>query len=274
MKKGWMAIMIILLLTACAGGGRKGSVQEAEADSTATEPTDSAAMADEVAMPVGADELFDDFFFNYASDLRQQRERTVFPLTVTDGKNVRKVQRKEWKQEPFFMNQDYYTLIFDSPAQMDLARDTMVADVTVERIYMDEGRVEQFLFSRCSGRWMLHEVKWQDLPRNANAQFLRFYEQFAADTVFQHQSLADQIVFSGPDPDDDFSTIDGVITPDFWKAFRPELPQHILYNMVYCRQDPAATHKILLVRGIANGLEVEITFRLHKGRWKLTKLLT
>jgi hypothetical protein len=119
-----------------------------------------------------------------------------------------------------------------------------------------------------------HEVKWQDLPRNANAQFLRFYEQFAADTVFQHQSLADQIVFSGPDPDDDFSTIDGVITPDFWEAFRPELPQHILYNMVYGRQDPAATHKILLVRGIANGLEVEITFRLHKGRWKLTKLLT
>ena len=48
MKKGWMAIMIILLLTACAGGGKKGSVQEAETDSTATEPTDSAALADEV----------------------------------------------------------------------------------------------------------------------------------------------------------------------------------------------------------------------------------
>jgi hypothetical protein len=247
----------------------------AQAEKAAEAAADSLnATIDEEEMPTAADELFDDFFFNYASNLTQQRERTVFPLPVSDGENTRTIQQKQWKLEPFFMKQDYYTLIFDSERQMELVRDTAVSNVTVERIYLDKGRVEQFLFSRSSGRWMLHQVKWVPLPQNANAQFLSFYQQFATDSLFQHKSLAQQIQFSGPDPDDDFSTIDGVITPDFWDAFRPELPHDMIYNIVYEQQNPAAKEKLFLLRGIANGLEVEITFHQHKGQWKLTKLST
>ena len=247
----------------------------AQAEKAAEAAADSLnATTDEEEMPTAADELFDDFFFNYASNLTQQRERTVFPLPVSDGGNTRTIQQKQWKLEPFFMKQDYYTLIFDSERQMELVRDTAVSTVTVERIYLDKGRVEQFMFSRSSGRWMLHEVKWVPLPQNANAQFLSFYQQFATDSLFQRKSLAQQIQFSGPDPDDDFSTIDGVITPDFWDAFRPELPHDMIYNIVYEQQNPAAKEKLFLLRGIANGLEVEITFHQQKGQWKLTKLST
>ena len=261
----------------CTQNGKQGiswadlSITDAEADTVTTAEDGE---AEEEVMPLGADELFDDFFFNFASNRRQQQERTVFPLTVmTDGVE-KKMERREWKMEPFFMNQDYYTLIFDSSPQEDLVHDTTLVDVTVERFNLDEDRVEQFLFSRKSGRWMLHEVKRSPLQHNVNAQFLKFYQQFVTDTVFQHASLAQQIIFSGPDPDDDFSTIDGMITPDFWDAFSPELPQHILYNIVYGPQSPTSTHKILLLRGIANGLEVEITFHLRKGHWILTKLIT
>ena len=197
----------------------------------------------------------------------------MFPLSVVDGAKTTKIAQRQWKQEPFFMNQDYYTLIFDSQLQMELVLDTAVIDATVERINLDEGRVQQFLFSRRSGRWMLHEIRWQPLPHNPNAQFLSFYQRFVADSLFQHESLADQIEFSGPDPDDDFSVLEGVITPDFWDAFKPELPEHLLYNIVYGHQNPAATQKIFLLRGIANGLEMEITFQLKHGRWKLTRLM-
>lgn len=234
----------------------------------------SNAVVEELDMPVAADELFDDFFFNFASNQTKQKERVVFPLPVEDGNKNRVIQRKQWKLEPFFMNQDYYTLFFDSPAQMELVRDTTVSEVIVERFYFEKQRVEQFMFSRESGRWMLHKIIWQPMAHNANAQFMKFYHQFATDSIFQHKSLAEQIQFSGPDPDDDFSTIDGVITPDFWEAFRPEIPRERIYNIVYGSQNPTTTQKIMLLRGIANGLEVEITFRLQKGRWKLTKLLT
>ncbi len=258
---------------ACTEGHRGiSSLTSLSADSD--ELDDSAAIEEEVEMvPREADELFDDFFFNYASNRRWQQERTMFPLSVVDGAKTTKIAQRQWKQEPFFMNQDYYTLIFDSQLQMELVLDTAVIDATVERINLDEGRVQQFLFSRRSGRWMLHEIRWQPLPHNPNAQFLSFYQRFVADSLFQHESLADQIEFSGPDPDDDFSVLEGVITPDFWDAFKPELPEHLLYNIVYGHQNPAATQKIFLLRGIANGLEMEITFQLKRGHWKLTQLM-
>lgn len=274
MRKGvFSACMLILTaLMGCTQNGRQGNDgADLEAVDVAA---DTLAMAEDEVMPLGADELFDDFFFNFASNRRQQQERTVFPLIVTTDGKKQKVERRDWKMEPFFMNQDYYTLIFDSSPQEDLVHDTTLVNATVERFNLDEDRVEQFLFSRKSGRWMLHEVKRSPLQHNVNAQFLKFYQQFVSDTVFQHASLAQQIIFSGPDPEDDFSTIDGMITPDFWDAFCPELPQHIIYNIVYGSQSPTSTHKILLLRGIANGLEVEITFHLRKGHWILTKLIT
>jgi hypothetical protein len=274
MKKGLVASVLAgAVLVACTEGHRGiSSLTSISADSD--ELDDSAAIEEEVEMvPREADELFDDFFFNYASNRRWQQERTMFPLSVVDGAKTTKIAQRQWKQEPFFMNQDYYTLIFDSQLQMESVLDTAVIDATVERINLDEGRVQQFLFSRRSGRWMLHEIRWQPLPHNPNAQFLSFYQRFVADSLFQHESLADQIEFSGPDPDDDFSVLEGVITPDFWDAFKPELPEHLLYNIVYGHQNPAATQKIFLLRGIANGLEMEITFQLKHGRWKLTRLM-
>lgn len=276
MRKCFVSLVSVwCLLTACSGGRQEGNASPAELSDETLEEADSIVRAtEEMSMPMGADELFDDFFFNYATNRGQQLERTVFPLSVTDGDKVKEVKRSQWKMEPFFTKQDYYTLIFDSEEQMELVHDTAVAEATVERIDLDGGRVEQFFFSRKSGRWMLHEVRWQSLPRNANAQFLRFYQQFVCDSVFQRESLAEQIAFSGPDPDDDFSTIEGVITPDFWEAFRPDLPAHTLYNIVYGQQYPATTQKILVLRGIANGLEMTVTFHLMRGRWKLTSLFT
>ncbi len=260
MKKSFIAYLsLVSMIAACAGGKQKDGVpaEPASDETTQSSTADSLSSAGgSMGMPEGADELFDDFFFNFASSLRQQKERTEFPLTVADGEKTREITKRQWKLEPFFMKQDYYTLFFDSPSQMNLANDTSVSNVTVERFYLDKDRVEQFLFSRHSGRWMLHEVRWQPMPHNPNAQFLSFYKKFVDDSLFQYKSLADQIEFSGPDPEDDFSTIDGVITPDFWEAFRPELPATMVYNIVYGMQNPAATQKIMWIRCIANGMEV------------------
>ncbi len=278
MKKIWVTMLVAVLVTAC-------SEQQKSADSDGSLVTDSVAQADSLSalptdsveaetMPAGADELFDDFFFNYASNRRQQQKRTTFPLPVVEDTVCKQIAKKDWKMEPFFMKDDAYTLFFDSQEQMDLVTDTSLMVVTVERFFMEKEMVEQFIFSREKGCWMLHEIRHQPLAENPNAQFLKFYERFVTDTAFQYRSLAQQIAFSGPDPEDDFSIIDGVITPDFWEAFRPELPHQKLYNIVYGHQNPAAIQKIILLRGISNGLEVQITFQLRKGHWKLTKLNT
>lgn len=274
MRKCLFAVLLMsAVLWGCKGGKQESVSQELEPD-TMTVVGDSAAQADNVPMPSGADELFDDFFFNYASNKHLQLERTMFPLVVKDGEKQETISQKQWKMEPFFTKQDYYTLIFDSSDQLELLSDTNLIEVIVERFYLKDARVEQFMFSRKSGRWMLHEINHQPMPRNPNAQFLSFYQRFTTDSVFQYQSLAEQIEFSGPDPEDDFSTIDGVITPDFWEGFAPEMPKEVIYNIVYGHQNPASLQKVFLIRGIANGEEIEMTFKLRKGHWKLTKLTT
>ena len=235
------------------------------------EQTDSLEATDR-AMPMAADELFDDFFFNYATSKRLQLERTVFPLPVRKAGGDSQIERRQWKMERFFMQQDYYTLLFDSPDEQELVKDTTVSRVVVEHVSMSDDMVYQYVFVRLRSIWRLTEIVHQPLSHNPNAQFFKFYQHFVTDSLFQQESLAQQIEFVGPDPDDDFLTIEGVITPDFWSGFAPEFPSGELYNIVYGRQNPASMQKIFVIRGIANGLEVGVTFELQKGRWKLTRL--
>ena len=249
---------------------------DADTVSCAEDSLDGVAEEEELAnqpMPASAEKLFDDFFFNFASSRQLQMERIAFPLKVNSGYKVEEIQKDDWQMERFFMNEEGYTLIFDSQEQMERVKDTSVDEAIVEKIFLDREFVKQYLFSRNSGRWMLYEVRNQTLPKNPNASFIAFYHQFVTDSVFQMASLSDEIEFSGPDPDDEFGEIEGFITPNLWEDFAPEMPQRILYNIVYGRQSADSTQKILVLRGIANGLEEEMTFAKRHGEWKLTKLV-
>ena len=219
------------------------------------------------------DELFDDFIFNFASNPELQLDRIVFPLVVNSGTHKDTLQREDWRMEHFFMNQGEYTLLFDSQEQMELMKDTTLNNAIVEKIFLDDEFIRQYIFNRNEGKWMLCEVRNQTLQRNPNASFIDFYHRFVTDSVFQHESLSEEITFVGPDPDDDFAQMEGTITPDFWDAFAPELPQRMLFNVVYGTQDSTANEKIFVLRGIANGQELELTFHRDNDRWRLTKLM-
>ena len=272
----------MLLLTACKGGRANSFEADDTEDSSAVtvqQESGQLTMEEEIdeliaqePLPQSADELFDDFIFNFASNRRLQMERIAFPLLINSGAKKEYITPDNWQMEHFFMHQGEYTLMFDREEQLKLTQDTAIVEVALEKIFLEEDFIRQYLFSRASGRWMLTEIRNQTLPRNANATFIAFYQQFVTDSTFQRESLADEIAFQGPDPDDDFAQMEGVITPDFWDAFAPELPQRMLYNIVYAPQDPQSQQKILMVRGIANGLEQILTFRIQGGRWKLVKL--
>ena len=48
----------------------------------------------------------------------------------------------------------------------------------------------------------------------------------------------------------------------------------MIYNVIYGEPRKEGDTKLFVLRGIANGLEVEMTFRRLKGNWILTKLMT
>jgi len=185
---------------------------------------------------------------------------------------VKNMGKNEWKMERFFMRQDFYTVLFDDENQMELVRDTSVSQAIVEKVYFNTGAVMQYKFRRVKGAWMLLEIETEPISSNHNASFLEFYHKFVTDSLFQAESLSSTVQFVGPDPDDDFARMEGILTPDTWPAFAPELPDRMIYNIVYGKPSRQSEQKIFVMRGIANGLEVEMTFRCIEGNWKLTKL--
>lgn len=224
-------------------------------------------------MPKAADELFDDFVFNFAANRRLQRQRIVFPLPVyNNGKLVKRIPKNKWEMEHFFMRQQYYTLIFDNARQMNLVKDTSVSHVVVEKIFFHKEVVQQFLFNRINGQFMLTSMNYKPISRNLNSDFLKFYDRFSRDSAFQVQSMADEVEFTAPDPNDDFSSINGVIMPQQWPDFKPSLiPRDKIYNIIYGQKYSESNRKLFVIRGIANSLEIELTFRKIDGEWKLVK---
>ena len=271
------SVVLLTILTSC-GGNKSGQVsEEVPADSANNDSLllDSLeTLAENYPVPKAADELFDDFVFNFVGNRKLQMERIQFPLPCQKNGKTTKLERKDWKVEHFFMHQGYYTLLFDNEQHMEIVKDTSVNHAIVERIHFDTRSVEQYIFYRIRGAWMLTMLRNIPFSKDVNATFLTFYQQYVKDKSFQEKSLAETVKFVGPDPDDDFNMMEGIITPDTWEAFAPELPKKMIYNIIYGKPKREGDSKIFVMRGIANGLEVEMTFKRKKGDWKLVKLTT
>ena len=108
MKKG--VLIVVCAIVACmicfssAGCSDKKPAMVADSDSVHADSIE--AMADtldqiiaEAPMPKAADELFDDFFFNFAANRKLQMKRIVFPLPVVNGNDTTFVPKKRWKMQ-------------------------------------------------------------------------------------------------------------------------------------------------------------------------------
>ena len=257
-------------------GNKAGTQENVPADSDSIKDTAAVdtmeMLISETPMPKAADELFDDFFFNYAANRKLQLKRTTWPLPVMTNGKMTDIAKNQWKTEHFFMHQGFYTLILNNERDMRAVKDTAVNTARVEKIFLSKHYVRQFVFNRNNGLWMLDSIVNKPLAHSVNASFLSFYHRFATDSTFQCNSVSDIVQFSGPDPDDDFSTMEGVLTPETWPAFAPELPSSTLYNVIYGEPKQGGNQKILVFRGISNGFEMELTFKRTGGKWLLTKL--
>lgn len=239
-------------------------------DTMATDTLDN--IIAEEPLPKAADELFDDFIFNFAANKRLQLKRIKFPLPEYTGNMVKEIAKSQWRTEHFFMQQDFYTLIFDNKRQMNIVKDTSVGNAIVEKIYLSKKLVKQYVFKRENGSWMMVAIRNISTTQSKNASFLSFYHKFVSDDKFQIQSISNPLSFTGPDPDDDFSTTSGFISPEQWPSFAPELPNDFIYNILYGQKYTESKQKIFVIKGIANGLETDLTFKRVGNKWMLTNL--
>lgn len=279
MRKCAIFVVLILVTMMFWTAGCTNKAQSG-ADSLSTDSVDTAkvdsldALLESQPMPKAADELFDDFIFNFAGNNKLQQARIKFPLLNINNGDTGYIKKENWQIEHFFMRQGYYTLILDSRKQLNLTKDTNVNNVTVEKIFLRKNYVKQYNFNRIRGEWMLTSINSHAMQKNSNSSFLQFYQRFATDSAFQYKSLNETIDFSGPDPDDDFSELEGEIFPEQWDVLGPtDLPSGTIYNIIYGQKYVQNNYKVFLLRGIANGQELEMTFQRKGGAWKLIRLV-
>ncbi len=274
MRKYIVCGVVVLLLVAC--GPRKTAIDPFEpikemVDSI-SHHQDSLSLVEkeEEPQPSEADELFDDFIFNYASDSMLQLKRTKFPLPYYKENEPLKIEKGEWNHDPLFTKESAYTLLFDNEDQMDLVGDTTLKSVQVEWIYLKDHMVKRYYFERIRGVWMLEAINLRHIEKRDKEDFVSFYAQFAADTLFQLKHIAQPLQYVTIDPDDEFSILETTLDAAQWAAFRPQLPDDRLSNIDYGQHsnDHSQT-KILKINGIGNGYSNVCYFRRRAGRWEL-----
>lgn len=285
MKQKTGFLFVIVMVSVMLSCKERGVRQQEDPTFTEPEPvTDSVyAQGDtllldeevaESAMPAAVDELFNDFVFLFDQSNRVQRNRILFPLTVTEGADtLARLTRRDWEHQYLFFQKDFCTVLYNYKGQMALSESTQGKWAEVEQIYLHQRQIHQYHFDRDSlGQWILTAERRLGFEQSELGGFLDFYREFATDSIYQRQHLSGSIRYVERDEDMEHEPLQGIISPDQWVEFAPELPRDVLTNIRYGQTYDNPHRMVFEMRGIANGLQVLLVFQQHGGEWRLTAL--
>ena len=94
---------------------------------------DTLQLFEEEVLPESADELFNDFFFNYTSDMNFKNQRQAYSLDCNIGDTVIKIHSSELGAYSELFVDDYYSIIYERNEDLSFQKDTSLNEVIVER---------------------------------------------------------------------------------------------------------------------------------------------
>ena len=271
-KSYFIVLLSFLILTSCGQSKKEAQLaEEAELDSIMNESPDTLQLFEEKELPKAVDELFDDFFFTFASDARFQNQRIRFPLRFKDEDAELKLTKEDWHNYNRFGQQEFFSVIYEREKDLALQKDTAVHEVGVQWIYLQDGYVEKYNFKRIpQGQWVLFNIEKRDVEQTPNGDFVKFYSQFVADSVFQRSCLVTPIHLHAK-PQDDEEESDTELSADDWFEMKSDMPipKDVLVTIDYGQQSTDGNKKNLLMEGVSNGLFMEFKFEKIAGEWRL-----
>lgn len=269
MKRIIFGFWATLLLFACGGkGGHEEVLPTGDSLVADVLPADSAEV--EVEPPKMADELFDDFIYDFMKNAKFQRSRISFPLPYqTDGKREL-IEAGQWKFDRLFSQQEVYTMIFNSEEEARKEKDTSITRVAVEWLYLASNRVKQYVFERRHEGWMLTGIEARMLQASDDREFLAFYRQFVNDSVYQRRHVSQSLQFQTYD-EEEFQVVDGVLDVDQWFVFRPELPDGTITNINYGSAESDSDTRIFVICSQSTGMNCSLKFRRTGRGWMLVR---
>lgn len=269
MKPFFLTLLAVSMLAGCRKAAPSEPAQ-ADTDSVFVQADTITTDTTSITPPSKADGLFDDFVYSFMKNPRFQRTRIKFPLPVDENGRVHQLEARQWRYDPMYLRQDFYTIIFDSEQGTKAEKDTSLDSVTVEWVNLPDRRVKQYVFRRISGKWLLMRINRHPLSKNANSSFYSFYARFSTDQKFQMAHIANPLKFKTYD-EDNFQPIEGLLDVEQWPDFRPELPQGTITNINYGQHYADSRRRVLLICTPSGGMGCRLVFEMRGKQWTLVK---
>ena len=252
---GMTAFLCVLFLHSCDAGRTPASSTDVQADEVVEDPVWTETLAAEVVL----------------LSRRLQRERICFPLPrIGAAGDTVMLSQTEWNPDFSWMEQDYYTILYNSVEQIEEVKDSTPSQVQVEIYDLPSLAFTSYDFERRHGRWSLVEQKDQFIQQSELSDFLVFYRHFSTDSLFQMSSIEQPLHFSYLDPEDEMTVVDGTIDVNQWPTFCPEVPSGTLTNVRSGQTYHNPNRMVLQKCGQGTGLMEVFTFEKNGQRWMLT----
>ena len=275
MKKLYLGLLLMVAAVSCTNNkpAKTESETQASVEDSAKNNADTIGIdSTETTPPPAVDELFADFIYSYTTNRSFQFRRTDFPLRkYENGKFAGTVDRIDWKFEKLYYKHSLHIIILDGEKDLNNLISLRPDTVRVEWLRFSKKKCKQYVFARENGCWRMNRINYSSIDKHPDADFLKFYERFAADSVFQSEHLNEMIDFITFDEDNHYNKIEGIIESDQWPAFHPELPAYDIFNIDYGLKLKNQNVRVVSVRGNSNGMSSMFNFVRHKGSWKLVK---
>lgn len=228
-------------------------------------------LVEEMESDTNRKEAFSEFFFAFLANRPFQASRVKFPLPVADGDEEYVIRSGKHFREYFaWPSASEYCMLVKREEEMENFMNNLdISEVDVQLINLESERIRQFHFSRTGNEWMAMSAK-EYQPEGTLGEFIHFYSNFAADSVYQQNHLAEQIDFAQGEIDEDEESINGTIEAYQWNIFKPELPGGRITNFL-SEQDLEGSNNIVLMHSsITDGMVESFTFKKRNGHWFLT----
>lgn len=259
------AVFLTVVVFSCKDNSN--NVKQTDNDSLSVDTTntiieDELNLFDDEPISKKADELFDDFFYNFITDNRFQSIRIDKAL-------------KKHKNDilEMFSNQDFFTVIYEDTKDLVLLKDTTLKNVTVEWIDLENEVEDKYNFRKINGEWILAGKSEGGLMYADNIDFYEFYKKFATDRDFQISSLAEEIRYHA-EAQEGNEAVDTILTHKDWWEFSMEMPPFnpVIVNINYGQKLSGNNVRNLLFEGLCNGISVNYCFTKEDDSWILTDI--
>ena len=272
---GFSTLCVLMVLSACTRR-EKHTIETCVQDtlSVDTFSVDSVIVFEDEEEDYRHDSLyvenFDDFLYSFGHDDRFRSRRTSFPFVYIDNMgDTTTASRSEWKDDLSFLQQDFYTVLYNNALQIESSKELSSDTVVVERIDLDSLQLSSYHFARRKGTWRLFKRQDFYVQGSELSDFLVFYRQFSRDSIFQQASISQPLHFSMEDPEGGMDAIEGTIDATQWFSFCSDVPTGIISNIRY-GQVYNQPHSMVMQKCAAGSGFMEIfSFDKSAGHWRL-----